>query len=210
MVEFSFNDLLSNGACLYMRESRCLPALSLSLSDMQSDLSKRPLFPCTGLGKKVGHRLRECYRQKKLTLAGTKFTKPEAFLLSELCIRRSIKWEDLFRVAGENFSDGTSFGEELSARVSGPEELRIGWLDVCGSSIWWPLPASWQNDLLMRFANFSYIESFSVPNDELGGNFGKQLQKLVHESFITLLWFCTHQQYLRVSLDIWARCCLSL
>ena len=44
-----------------------------------------------------------------------------------LSMEESIKWEDLFRVAGENFSDGTSFGEELSAaRVSGPEELRIG------------------------------------------------------------------------------------
>ena len=64
--------------------------------------------------------------QKWKARAKTKFTKPEALLLSELCIRRSIKWEDLFRVAGGNFSDGTSFGEELSARVSGPEELRIG------------------------------------------------------------------------------------
>ena len=126
MVEFSFNDLLSNGACLYMRESRCLPALSLAVRHAIGPVKAPSLFPCTGLDKKVGHRLRECYRQKQLTLAGKKFTKSEAFLLAKLCIRRSIKWEDLFRVAGENFSDGTSFGEELSARVSGPEELRIG------------------------------------------------------------------------------------
>ena len=103
-----------------------MSACSLPVRHAIGPVKAPSLFPCTGLDKKVGHRLRECYRQKQLTLAGTKFTKSEAFLLAKLCIRRSIKWEDLFRVAGENFSDGTSFGEELSARVSGPEELRIG------------------------------------------------------------------------------------